>query len=110
MPKNFQKTKKKKKRKTPKTTREYYDEEKTEKRKCGLCGEKLHGVPHGKRSSEVRKLSKTQKRPSVPFGGVLCSKCRRKVIAEKIKIKNGLKTIEDLDYKTKKFVKQILSD
>ena len=99
-----QKTKKKKKRRTPSGSREYYVREKTAKRSCAICKGQLHGVPHGKTVAGVSKLSKTEKRPSVPFGGVLCTKCRRQVFEERAKVENGLKKAEDLDLMIKKFV------
>lgn len=43
---------------------------------CGGCGGKLAGVARG-RPSQLNKLSKTEKRPERPFGGVLCSSCMR---------------------------------
>jgi len=44
--------------------------------KCGSCGSVLHGIPR-ERPCNFAKLSKTQKRPERPYGGVLCSKCMR---------------------------------
>ena len=46
---------------------------------CGRCGGKLHGIPRGN-AKDIAKLSKSQRRPERPFGGVLCSKCLRDVI------------------------------
>lgn len=51
---------------------------------CGVCGAELHGVARGI-PAQVNKLSKTQKRPERPYGGVLCSKCMRKKIAAGVK-------------------------
>ncbi len=99
-----QKTKKKKKRRIPSGSREYYVRGKTGKRSCAICKGQLHGVPHGKKVAEISGMSKTEKRPSVPFGGVLCTKCRRQVFEEKAKVENGLKKAEDLDLVIKKFV------
>lgn len=53
-----------------------YKKKKPSKHVCAECGQLLHGVPRG-RSYEIRKLSKTKKRPNRPFGGYLCSKCTR---------------------------------
>ncbi len=99
-----QKTKKKKKRRVVKSTKEYYVREKTAKHKCGICKAELHGVPHGKKVSEVSKLSKTKKRPSVPFGGVLCTKCRRIVAEERGKVENKLKDVSDVEIKIRQFL------
>lgn len=49
--------------------------------KCAWCKKPLHGVP--KLSiSQMRKLSKTQKRPSRAYGGYLCSSCVREIFRE----------------------------
>jgi len=50
--------------------------------RCGECGKPLSGVP-SLRAAGMRKLSKTEKRPERPYGGVLCPSCARKAIAEK---------------------------
>ncbi|VVB59405.1 50S ribosomal protein L34e [uncultured archaeon] len=47
---------------------------------CAGCGKELGGVPSG-RPYEMRKLSKTEKRPERIYGGVLCGNC----VKEKIK-------------------------
>ncbi len=53
------------------------------KRKCAECGTPLIGVPH-KIESKFKNLPKTKKRPTRPYGGVLCSKCMRKKIREQV--------------------------
>jgi large subunit ribosomal protein L34e len=53
-----------------------YKKKKSNKHICAVCGAILHGVPRG-RSYELRKLSKTKKRPNRPFGGYSCSPCLR---------------------------------
>jgi large subunit ribosomal protein L34e len=58
-----------------------YKKRKPAKAICASCGDLLHGVPR-ERPYMIRKLSKTERRPERPFGGVLCSKCMRlKIIA-----------------------------
>jgi large subunit ribosomal protein L34e len=52
------------------------------KAKCAKCGSLLHGTPN-KRAIDMKRLSKTERRPSRPFGGVLCSKCMRDIQKEK---------------------------
>jgi ribosomal protein L34E len=99
-----QKTKKKKKRRAHRGSRDYYVRGKSGRHSCGLCGGLLHGVPHGKGVSGVRKESKTEKRPSAPFGGVLCGKCRRIVAVEKASLENGLKAAEGVDLKVRRFI------
>ncbi|MHA2171727.1 MAG: 50S ribosomal protein L34e [Candidatus Kariarchaeaceae archaeon] len=47
---------------------------------CANCDRKLPGMPRGTRV-EIRRLSKSQRSPSRPYGGQLCSPClRRKLI------------------------------
>ncbi|KZX11222.1 50S ribosomal protein L34e [Methanobrevibacter curvatus] len=55
-----------------------YKKKKPSKHVCAECGQLLHGVPRG-RPYEIKKLSKSQKKPNRPFGGYLCSKCARKL-------------------------------
>lgn len=77
------------------------------KRQCGICKSQLSGVPHGKTKSGVRKLSKSQRKPSVPFGGMLCTNCRAIVAEETAKILSGKKT-EEIDIRFRKFVQASL--
>lgn len=46
---------------------------------CGKCGNVLHGIPRAT-LNDMKKLSKTERRPQRPYGGVLCSRCQREVI------------------------------
>jgi len=50
--------------------------------KCAACGKKLHGVPR-KRPSLLKRISKSKKTPSRPYGGNLCSRCARGKAKEK---------------------------
>jgi len=52
-------------------------------RKCSSCKKPLQGIPK-LIQSKFKSLSKTKKRPSRPYGGVLCSACSRKKIKEQI--------------------------
>jgi len=60
------------------------------KHKCAICSGELAGVPRGK-PAVIGRLTKSKRRPTRPFGGQLCSKCTRKIVALKAKLK--LKTI-----------------
>ncbi|MBI2138506.1 50S ribosomal protein L34e [Candidatus Woesearchaeota archaeon] len=53
---------------------------------CGKCGTLLNGMPR-LRPVELNKLSKSQKRPERPYGGMLCSSCTRQVFIEKARAK-----------------------
>ncbi len=68
--------------------------EKTSKHVCGLCGSVLSGVPRGK-GSEIKKMTHSQRKPSRPFGGQLCSRCTRNII--KLRAKLNAKLIEQKD-------------
>jgi large subunit ribosomal protein L34e len=48
--------------------------------RCGGCGAVLKGIPR-----DVQGLSKTQKRPERPFGGVLCGSCMREEIKLRVR-------------------------
>jgi len=102
--KPFERVKPRKFRKTPKKTKAYAAEYKPSKHTCALCNSMLHGVPHGKRPSEVRKLSKTERRPTAIFAGMLCSKCRSLILEEAVKVKYGIKSIDDVLIKYRPYV------
>ncbi len=75
------------KRKTPgRRVATHKRREKTSKHKCALCGAVLHGMKRGT-NSEIRRASKSQRRPERPFGGQLCTKCFRKVMILRAKVK-----------------------
>lgn len=50
------------------------------KHKCAKCGTVLAGTA---RELPYKKLTLSQKRPTRPFGGYMCSSCTRKVLREK---------------------------
>ncbi|MBI2597710.1 MAG: 50S ribosomal protein L34e [Candidatus Diapherotrites archaeon] len=81
-----------------------YFKGKPKKHHCALCQGMLFGVPHSHKIHELAKLSKTQKRPTVVFGGVLCSNCRKKVFEETAKVSQNLKSIDEVSFKIKEFV------
>lgn len=62
----------------------HYKKRKPKAAKCGNCGALLKGVPR-KLPFRMRSMSKTKKRPERPFGGVLCSRCMRQTIIEKVR-------------------------
>lgn len=51
--------------------------------KCAECGAKLHGMPRLK-SSKLRKLPKSKRKPNRPYGGYMCAKCTRELFKNKI--------------------------
>jgi large subunit ribosomal protein L34e len=72
-----------------------YKRKKTAPHKCALCKNELHGTPSNNPIA-LGKLKKSQKRPSRPFGGQLCSKCTRDVIAYKAQALTGEVKKEEL--------------
>jgi len=56
----------------------HYEQKGPHKAICAKCGVQLHGVA-SERGFIMRSLSKTEKRPSRPYGGVLCGKCMREL-------------------------------
>ncbi|NPA86970.1 MAG: 50S ribosomal protein L34e [Candidatus Diapherotrites archaeon] len=86
----------------------HFRREKPGKHVCALCGRPLHGVPHGRRPVEVRKLSKTERRPERIFGGVLCADCARRVIEIAFYVKTGAKDMSTVDIKMRPYVEAVL--
>ncbi len=62
----------------------YYEPKKPSKSKCAACGRTLQGVPKLK-PSNLKKLSKSEKKPERPYGGYLCSSCMRELIKIKVR-------------------------
>ncbi len=94
----------KKFRKTMKQTKRVPVKKKAGKRECCLCGRAMHGTPSGKRVAATRRLSKTEKRPTAMFAGLVCNKCRAAIIEEAAKIKYAGKQASESSIKTQKFV------
>jgi len=108
MPNKSERSKKKKFRKMPSgKSKRVFIRGKTGKHYCALCERVLHGVPHGKKASEVGKLSKTERRPTALFAGVLCGKCRAIVAAEAAKVSSGSKAVEDVELRLQPYVKLV---
>jgi large subunit ribosomal protein L34e len=85
-----------------------YFKGKSAKHTCAICDSILAGVPHAKKASEVRAMPKSQRRPEVPFGGILCSKCRRAVFEEASRVSMG-KDIGKVSLAVKPYVEQALN-
>ncbi len=81
----------------------HYTRDKKSYAECAVTGERLHGTGHqGK--SRVRKLSKSEKRPSVKFGGVLSSGARRELWENMALVAAGKKALVAVPVKLRKFV------
>jgi large subunit ribosomal protein L34e len=63
-------------------TRQYYLHRKARQASCAKCGSVLHGTPRTA-AIEMKKMSKTMKKPKRMFGGNLCSRCMRAEIVRR---------------------------
>ncbi|MEM0365688.1 MAG: 50S ribosomal protein L34e [Acidilobaceae archaeon] len=61
----------------------HFEEKRPGKPICSNCGKPLGGVPKLKHV-ELRKLSKSKKRPNRPYGGTLCSTCLSRLITRAV--------------------------
>ena len=93
-------------KKTASGTKRDYIENRSSKKRCALTGKILSGVPRDGKG-KISKHSKTQKRPSAPFGGVLSGEAREKVFIEVGKVLSG-KDINDVETKYRTYVKQAM--
>lgn len=98
----------KKFKKTPSETKREYFKSQNTKVECAITGKRLSGVPQGTKSA-VAKCSKTEKRPSVPFGGILSGEARERVAIETAKVVAGVKSIDDVELKYRKYVEQLMN-
>jgi len=94
-------------RKTASETKRVYFNGKSSKRTCAITGEVLSGTCSESRGKAGKK-SKTQKRPTAPFGGVLGGKARHEVSTEMAKVVAGTKKMDDVDAKYRGYAKQLL--
>lgn len=65
----------------------HYKKRKPQAAHCAGCGTELQGVPR-EVPSKIGKLSKTQRRPERPYGGVLCTACMRDYFKTKARMEN----------------------
>lgn len=94
-------------RRSAKETRLVVKSGKASKMECALCEKPLHGVPHGKKTNALKKLSKTQRRPSAPFAGILCGNCRELAVIEAIKVAINQKKIGEVELRMQPYVSQL---
>ncbi len=108
MPKRSDRSKKTKfRKKTSGKAKRVFVRGKPGRQHCALCKRVLHGVPHGKNAAQVRKMSKTKRRPTGLFAGVLCSKCKVIVVAEAAKVEAGVKKPVEVELRLQKYVEQV---
>ena len=63
----------------------HYEKEKSKPAKCSRCGQMLHGIPRC-HPSELRKLTRSQRRIMRMYGGQLCANCLRELLKEAVRI------------------------
>ena len=64
----------------------HFKKKKPGKAKCAVCHKVLQGTVR-ERPYKMKKIPKTKKRPTRPYGGYLCSKCTRKLIVKEARTK-----------------------
>ena len=102
--------KKKKFRKTPGAkTSTIYTREKNTKAKCAVTGKILAGTANQAKAN-IRATSKTKRKPSVKFGGILSGNARKQVWENYALVSSKKKTIEDIPVKVRKFVKDMIGE
>jgi len=67
-------------------TKVQYKRRKPSKAKCSECGKPLSGTAR-ELPGKMKKLPKTKKRPTRPYGGKLCTQCTRRKMLEKARTK-----------------------
>ena len=87
------------------TTATHYSRAKKTYAECAVTGNKLLGMGNQMKSS-VRKNSKSAKKPSVKFGGVLSSPARKELWENYALVAAGRKDYNEVPSKLKKFLKQ----
>lgn len=68
---------------TPSGTVLHYIKRKPKIAHCAICKKPLHGIPRG-RPYQIKKITKTRRRPERPYPN-LCSKCMREKIKEELR-------------------------
>ena len=104
-----QKTKKKKFVKGQKNVHLRFSRGKSGKHHCSVCGKLMHGMPHGKTTVQVKKLSKSQRRPEALLAGTLCNICRVRIMEAAIQVKYGMKEMTTIDLFLKPLVEKAVA-
>lgn len=61
-----------------------YSSKKPSVARCQLTGQKLSGVPRASKT-KIKTMSKSARRPTRPFGGVLSPAAMRRVLIERVR-------------------------
>jgi len=70
---------------------------------CAICKTELAGKPRG-RPVEIRRLSKSERIPERPFGGMLCSRDSRMILGYRARLKHGIIKQGDVPISLREFV------
>jgi len=77
-------------------SREYHRRRlKKPKASCAICHALLRGIGNG---------SRTERTPNRMFGGNLCHRCQARILVEAQRVREGTKTIDDVDMLYRKHV------
>ena len=76
---------------------------KTGHHECALCHGILHGTPRGT-VVQIRKMKKSERKPTRPFGGQLCSKCTRDVMSYRAQLKGKTLTLLDVPISIRRYI------
>ena len=85
----------------------HYSKAKREMAQCAITGQKLHGTGNQSKSW-VRAIAKTERRPSVKFGGMLSSRARRRIWENMALVEMGKKTMHEVPAGIRHFVKDAM--
>lgn len=99
LPKNRSKKYRKMTRKTTNGSKPVFQRRKSFSASCALCKRKLAGVRPG---------SRTEKSVSRKFGGHLCQACCERIIKEAVRVKEGEKSLDAVNFDEKKYVQPLL--
>jgi len=62
----------------------HYKKEKSNPARCSRCGQILHGTPR-LHFSELRKLTRSQRRAERIYGGQICANCLKELLKETVR-------------------------
>lgn len=81
----------------------HYKHKKPGKHICAICKNFVHGRSRG-RPVEIRRLPKSKRAPERPFGGMLCSKCTRKVLSLRARLIDKRIKLENIPLSLKQYI------
>ncbi len=82
-----------------------FQRSKGDKHICAICSTTLQAV--ARRSKQLKRLTKTQKRPERKFAGVLCANCVQSIIKQKTRLETGAISREDVPLALLKYLDRL---